>query len=206
MIAKAYGTRRACAALQLTAFGSTLALIALPAGGTLAQEPAPAATPAPANCSVVGMADIAALLGMDVQDADPLSRKGGVCSFTSRSVSDDGTASYAVVTAEQVAQRRPYFRLMQLRCGGVRSGAPNAPLCSTYSALAKARTIGQYYAARTAGADPIQHLGDAAAASAGALYVRTGPAVIEASVHRDNAFDLARSTALARMLLERRGG
>jgi len=167
----------------------------------------PAAQPSAAaqasDCTLVDAKRAGTLLGTDVEDADATSRKGGICSFTSRSLSTDGNVSYAVVTAVEVARRRPYFTLLVRRCGGVRPSAPNAFACATYNALAKAQTADAYYAARTAGAAPIDDLGDAAAATGAALYVRRGATVIEASVRREDTFDLGRSKTLARMLLER---
>ncbi|MBC5798874.1 MAG: hypothetical protein GIX03_06655 [Candidatus Eremiobacteraeota bacterium] len=162
-----------------------------------------AAPPAEPDCTLVAAPEAGALLGTDVEDADATSRKGGICSFTSRSVSTDGNLSYAIVTAAEVARRRPYFRLLARRCGGVRPDAPNASVCAIYDALAKAQTVADYYAARTAGAEPIDDLGDAAAASGAAVYVRRGAVVIEASVRREDSFDLDRSKALARKLLAR---
>lgn len=172
-----------------------------PCAGVSADDNAAAALPAQPDCTLVDAQQAGALLGTDVEDADATSRKGGICSFTSRSASTDGNLSYAIVTAAEVARRRAYFRLLARRCGGVRPGAPNATVCATYNTLAKAQTVADYYAARTAGADPIDGLGDAAAATGAAVYVHRGALVIEASVRREDAFDLERSKILARELL-----
>lgn len=158
-----------------------------------------------ADCTLVNTAEIETLLGTDVEDADETSRKGGVCSFTSRSASTDGNVSYAIVTPKEIARRRPYFRMLQIRCGGVRLNTPNGAVCAAYRALAKARTTHEYFAARTEGADTIEGIGEAAATTGAALYVLSGATVIEASVRREDSFDLDRSKTLARMLLARLG-
>ncbi len=177
--------------------GATASPAAQPSAG---EQSSAAAQP---DCTIVDAEQAGTLLGTDVEDADAISRKGGICSFTSRALSTDGNVSYAVVTAAEVARRRPYFRLLDRRCGGVHPGAPNAFACAMYDALAQAQTVDAYYAARTAGAKPIDHLGDAAAATGAALYVRRGATVIEVSVRREDSFDLDRSKTLARMLLTR---
>ncbi len=192
------GTRAWGAALALT---FAFAVHALPAR---ADQDAVAPSPAPrAACTLVDAAQASTLLGSDVEDADETSRKGGICSFTSRSLTSDGNVSYAIVTAADIARRRPYFQLLRIRCGGVRPNAPNAGVCASYAALAKARTAQDYYAARTADAEPIKGIGDGAAATGAAVYVRSGRTVIEAAVRREDTFDLDRSKTLAQLLLER---
>ena len=180
----------------------TLSVMTSRAGVSAGDNDAPARSAQP-DCTLVDAQQAGSLLGTDVEDADATSRKGGICSFTSRSVSTDGNLSYAIVTAAEVARRRPYFRLLARRCGGVRPDAPNATVCATYNALAKAQTVDDYYVARTAGAEPIDGLGDAAAATRAAVYVHRGALVIEAAVRREDAFDLDRSELLARELLTR---
>lgn len=179
-------------------------LLATSPHGIYANDGGAAPSPLPvADCTLVSAAEAATLLGSDVEDADATSRKGGVCSFTSRSLSTDGNVSYAIVTAADIARRRPYFALLRVRCGGVHAGTPNAGVCAGYAALAKARTARDYYAARTAGAERVKNIGDAAATTGAAVYVRSGEAVIEAAVRHEDAFDLDRSKTLARLLLER---
>ncbi len=156
-----------------------------------------------ADCTLVSAQEVGTLLGSDVEDADETSRRGGICSFTSRSVTADGNVSYAVVTAAQVAARRPYFALLARRCGGVARAAPRALVCTSYGALAKARNVADYYAARAAGADPVDDLGQHASSNGSALYVLSGTAVVEVAVRREDTFDLDRSETLARMLLAR---
>jgi hypothetical protein len=163
------------------------------------------ATPAPADCTVVGTRDAATILGFPVQPPDPASETGGICFFTSRDISHDGELSYAVVTADRLEQRRAFFRAYSRRCAPAVKGTLNELMCRQYLKLAVAQTIDDYYAARTGAGDasPVPGIGDSAVASGNALYVRRGQTVFEISVTRSGDFDLGAATTVANELLAR---
>jgi hypothetical protein len=162
-------------------------------------------TPAPADCTLVGAHDAAAVLGFPVQPPDAASQSGGICFFTSRDISNDGSLSYAVVTADRLPQRRAFFRAYSRRCAPAVKGTLNELMCRQFLKLAVAQTIDAYYAARTAAGDasPVPGLGDSAVASGNALYVRRGDTVFEISVTRSGDFDLPAATTIAKELLAR---
>jgi hypothetical protein len=167
-----------------------------------------AAAPKPADCTIVGAAEAATLLGFGVSSADDTSRAAGICFYGASAASDDGFVSYAIVTPERLPQRRQFFRAMARRCAGVAPQAPNAAVCRTFVALSDAADPAAYFTARTDVPDaaPVAGLGDAAVAAADVLYVRRGQTVFEIAVHRDESLDLDRSCELARRLLERTAG
>jgi hypothetical protein len=170
-----------------------------------ADEPAPDATPVPADCTVVGIHDVATILGFAVQPPDPASQSGGICFFTSRDISHDGNLSYAVVTADRLPQRRAFFRAFSRRCAPAVKGTLNELMCRQYLKLAVAETMDDYFAARTGAGDasPVPGIGDSAVASGNALYVRRAQTVFEISVTRAGDFDLPAATAVANELLAR---
>lgn len=164
------------------------------------------AAPAQSACTLVNVDDIARILGFAVEVADETSRSGGVCFFATRAVSDEGSASYGIVSVADLPQRRAFFAVLARQCAGVSAAAPRAAPCATYAKLAAAADLDAYFTARTsvAQATPVA-LGDGAVAVAteDALYVRRGPRVIEVSVKRGEALDVARTTALASLVLAR---
>ena len=174
--------------------------------------PGAGATPAgtsspmtPIDCSLIDNATAARLLDYPVEDPDELSRSGGICFFVSRDVSQDGSVSYAVVTAASLPQRRAFFTAMARRCAGVVAQAPRAGLCATYINLAQVKDLDAYFMARTAFPDamPVAGLGDAAIASSDTLFVRRGGTIFEMAVRRNQTLDLAASKELALLLLQR---
>jgi hypothetical protein len=186
----------------------TFALVAVAGLGVAAAATPDAtqdATPAPADCTIVGAHDAAAILGFPVQPPDPASESGGICFFTSRDISHDGELSYAVVTADRLPQRRAFFRAYSRRCAPAVKGTLNELMCRQYLQLAVAQTIDDYYTARTGAGDasPVPGIGDSAVASGNALYVRRGQIVFEISVTRSGDFDLAAATTVANELLAR---
>jgi hypothetical protein len=163
------------------------------------------ATPAPAAaCDIVSAGEVAAIVGLSLQPPDQTSRSAGICFFAGTSIDDQGSASYALVTAEALAQRRPYFAVLARRCAGVAPAAPRAALCATYAKIADANDLEEYFTARTGtAAEPVADLGDGALATDDAVYVLRGPYVVEATVTIAQAFDLPRTTALVKLLLAR---
>ena len=157
------------------------------------------------NCSIVGMRDIAKVLGVDVQATDAASEAGGICTFPSQSATEEGVASYSIVTHADVIARASYFKLLSIRCGNVDPHAPNAAQCATYRKLANATTVADYFADRSGAADamPQKGLGDAAIATAAAVFVLRGGEVFECVARRSEFLDVERSDALAALLLER---
>lgn len=181
------------------------ACVARPNAAAGAQEPTPppAGSPAPASCALLSADDVASLVGFAVQDPEDASRSSGVCFFAARSVSDDGSATYAIVSPADLPARRAYFAVLARRCAGVSAVAPRAAACATYARMASARDLGAYFEARTSGAASLAQLGDAAFATADAVYVKRGERVVEAVVMRQDAFDAALATKLAALVLAR---
>ena len=175
----------------------------------LAASPSPAAvgasSPLPADCSIVSQAEASEILGYPVESADASSQAGGICFFTSRAVSQDGSVTYAIVTTANLPQRRAFAAAQARRCAGVVKVAPNALVCRTYADVALAADLDAYFKALTAATDamPIEGLGADAIAAPNALYVRRGDYVIEAVVRRGENVDVPRATALAKLLLAR---
>jgi hypothetical protein len=172
------------------------------AGQSSDASPAPVSTP---DCTLIDGAEASSILGYTVGDPDAVSLAGGTCFFISRSASEDGTLSYAIVTDASLPERRAYFRAYSIRCAPAAKGTLNELACRQFLALAQADDLDSYYAARAAAGDvmPVSGLGDAAVASGSGLYVRRGGAVYEVSVVRGGDFDLERSEKLARELLAR---
>jgi hypothetical protein len=152
----------------------------------------------------VGADEIVGILGYQVKAADDSSRSGGVCFFASSTPSDDGSASYAIVDKDRLAQRRAYYEGFAKRCADA-PHAPNAVVCKSVTALAQAKDIDAYYAARTdfPNSEPVKGLGDAAVAAGEALYVKRADMVFEFAVKHGNALDVERSAALAKLVLAR---
>jgi hypothetical protein len=163
------------------------------------------AGPVAVDCTIVGAHDAGEIMGFPVQPPDAASQSGGICFFTSRDISHDGSLSYAIVTADRLAQRRAFFRAYSLRCAPAVKGTLNELMCRQFLKLAVAQTIDEYYAARTGAGDasPVPGIGDSAVSSGSALYVRRGETVFEISVTRSGDFDLPAATTVAKELLER---
>ncbi len=157
------------------------------------------------QCSIVGAKDASAILGDDVQASDPATQTGGICTFPSVSVSHEGIVTYSVVTRADVVARAGYFRLLTRKCGNVDPRSPNYAQCATFHKLSDATTVADYYADRSAAKDatPQAGLGDAAVATATAVYVLRGGEVFECVVRRTEFLDVDRSVALASLLLAR---
>ncbi len=172
-----------------------------------AQSPAPTAVaiPLPADCTIVSQAQASEILGYPVEPADAASQVGGICFFTSRAISQDGSVTYAMVTAANLPQRRAFAAAQARRCAGVVKAAPNALVCRSYADVALAVDLDAYFKARTSATDatPVAELGKDAIAAPNALYVRRGAYVIEAVVRRAEMLDVRRATALAKLLLAR---
>jgi len=181
-----------------------IAVVSLVASIVVADDPTPLPTPPPADCSIVDARAAEAIAGFEVQGPDETSRFGGICYYPSRLVSHDGSLSYAVVTADRLPQRRAFYTAFSRRCAPAVKGTLNELACRQYLKLAVAQTIEEYFAARTGAGDPspVPGLGDSAVVNGSVLYVRRGQVVFEATVQRGGDFDLARSTELARELLD----
>ena len=181
---------------------AVLALLLLGAPLAATDEP-PDAGPPPADCSLVSQADLENIFGAPVQLVDPASRSGGICFFPSRDIAQDGSLSYAIVTADRLPQRREYFRAYSRRCASAVKGTLGELGCRQYLKLAAAQTIDEYFAARTGAGDasPVPGLGDDAVASGNALYVERHQVVFEISVVHGDQFDLDGATALAGRIL-----
>jgi len=109
-------------------FAVAIALANQSADASSTAEPSAAPAP-PADCSIVNGTDASAILGYPVQDPDSVSRSGGTCFYISQNVSDDGTLSYAIVTAGSLPQRRAYFRAYSRRCAPAVKGTLNELAC-----------------------------------------------------------------------------
>ncbi len=168
-------------------------------------SPNPFATLAPADCRIVDATEAARVLGYPVNEADGGSARGGVCFYSTRAVSQEGSLSYAIVRAPQLLQRRAFFIAATRRCGSVAKGAPNDLICRSYRRLAEATDLESYFKARTEYPDsvPVRDLGLAAIAAPDAIYIRRGDTVFECVVRRGELLDVARTTELARLLLDR---
>jgi hypothetical protein len=164
-----------------------------------------AAPAGPADCSIVSADEIAQLLGVSVSGPDSSSRGGGICFFPSMNVTTEGSATYAIVTRERLEQRRAYYAVLARRCAGVQPGASNEFACKSFVALAQAKSMDDYFAARTSlpNGEAVNGLGDAAAAAGDALYVKRGDQVFEVVVRRGETLDVPAATALAKLLLAR---
>lgn len=182
---------------------ATLVAFLLVAAQFIADQPSPAPTVGPADCSAISTAEAGRVLGFDVQPPDEISRAGGICFYPSRDVSQDGSLSFAVVTPDRLPQRRNFFRAYSRRCAPAAKGTLNEIACRQFLKLAVAETIDDYFAARTGAGDasPVPGLGESAVASGTALYVRRAQLVLEVSVLRGGDFDLARSEKLAAEVL-----
>jgi hypothetical protein len=180
-----------------------LALLLLGAPLASTTDEPPDAAPPPADCSLVSGADLESILGVPVQAVDPASRSGGICFFPSRDAAQDGSLSYAIVTADRLPQRRAFYLAYARRCAPAAKGTLNELACRQYLKLAAAQTIDEYFAARTGAGDasPVPGLGEDAVASGNALYVKRGQTVFEVSVVHGDEFDLDAATALAVRLL-----
>ncbi len=169
----------------------------------------------PADCTIVGPDELYVILGYHVKPADDSSRSGGVCFFAAIASSDDGSASYAIVDKDRLAQRRAYYELLARRCAAANaanaanatnaSDAPNLVVCKSVTGLAQVKDIDAYYAARTdfPNSEPVKGLGDAAVAAGEALYVKRADIVFEFAVKHGNALDVGRTVALAKLVLAR---
>ena len=186
--------------------GSALVSALVSTGSLAASGAAPTGLELTKNCSIVGVTDLSRILGVDVQASDRATQTGGICTFPSQSATEEGVASYAIVTQPDVVARATYFRIVAIRrCGNVDPSAPNAAQCATFRKLASATTVAEYYTDRTATPDaaPQTGLGDRAIATATALYVLRGGEVFECVARRSEFLDVERSNALATLLLER---
>ncbi len=156
------------------------------------------------NCTLVGAHDASAILGTGVEAFPPETQAGGVCSFSTGSVMQQGVVSYAVVTQPDVVARAGFFLRLARRCGNVDPRAPNAAQCATYRKLIDVTTPQAYFEARSGTPDAVaQALGDKAVSNATAVYVLRGGEVFECVVRPDETLDVDRSIALANMLLAR---
>ncbi|MBD5605994.1 MAG: hypothetical protein IAI48_13040, partial [Candidatus Eremiobacteraeota bacterium] len=137
--------------------------------------------------------------------ADDASRGSGICFFSGRSMSRDGSASYAIVDDSRLQQRRAYYAMLARRGGNIAATSPRAAVCKSFVELAQAKNVDDYFASRTdfPNTDAVKGLGDAAVAAGDALYVKRGAAVYEVVVRRGDALDVDRATALAKVLLAR---
>jgi hypothetical protein len=201
---------RGGAALSLFAALATQAALAQTASPAPSESPTAAAapaTPAPpsGDCSLVGPEAIAQILGYPVSAADNSSKSGGICFFPSSAVAADGSASYALVDEDRLQQRKAYYAVLARRCANPPPGPSQAAVCKSFTELAQAKNMDDYFAARTdfPNTEAVKGLGDAAVAAGDALYVKRGDVVYEVVVRRGDALDLDRATTLAKLLLAR---
>ncbi len=168
-------------------------------------EPAPVPVLAAADCRAVDATEAARVLGYPVGSPDAESARSGICFFSTRAVSQEGSVAYAIVGPERLPQRRGFFNAAARRCAGIAKGAPNEAVCRTYARIAQATDLDAYFKARTdyADATPVLFLGDRAVAAPDALYVLRGATIFECVVRRNGAVDSERSEELARLVLER---
>ena len=99
---------------------SVVAVLATVAGNASARsnDDATAAAPLASDpCAWLATADVTAIVGVAVEAADRTSRRSGICFFPSQLVSDDGSASYAVITPASLAERRRFYAYAARRCG-----------------------------------------------------------------------------------------
>ena len=157
------------------------------------------------DCGLVSASEIGDILGYPVEAPDETSRVAGICFFTSRAISQDGSVTYAFVTRTNLAQRRSFAAARARLCAGVAKNARNALVCKAYADLALAPDLDAYFIARTSETDavPVRSLGPDAIAAPDALYVRRDDRIIEVVVRRGETLDVDRETALAEILLER---
>jgi hypothetical protein len=158
------------------------------------------------NCTIVDAPEVSKILGVSAQAPPPESQTGGTCTFPSQAASQEGIAAYSIVTQADVVARAPYFLFMGFRrCGNVDPHAPNYAQCVAFRKLGRATTVAEYYAARADESDavPQSGLGDAAVATAAAVYVLRGGEVFECVARRSEFLDVDRAVALAQLLLAR---
>jgi hypothetical protein len=158
------------------------------------------------NCTIVDVRDVSKVLGISVEAPDPATQTGGICTFVSQSASEEGVVAYAIVTHADVLTRASYFAFLAVRrCGNVDPHAPNYAQCASFRKLGKATTVADYYAARAGDRDAVAQsgLGDAAVATASAVYVLRGGEVFECVARRSEFLDVDRAVALATLLLAR---
>ncbi len=184
---------------------ASASLVLLAPRSAPAQAGPPATIRAVADCGIVGDTDAARILGYPVGAPDDESARSGICFFTTRAVSQEGSVAYALVTAERLPERRAFFAAAARRCAGIARGAPREVICRTYARIATATDLDAYFKARTAYADatPVPNLGEDAVAAPDALFVRRGATIFECVVRRGAALDIERASELARLLLER---
>ncbi len=196
---------RACAVAAGIALAVSLATQAAFAQ-TATPTPDPFGTPGGgADCSIVTTDEISQLVGYAVSAPDESSRASGICFYTSPSLTTGGSASFAVIDEARMQQRRAFYLQLARRCGNAGVGAPVAFECKSFLELARAKTIDDYFAARTdlPNSETVSGLGDIAIAAGSALYVKRGAVVYEVVVRRGDALDVAQATALAKLLLSR---
>jgi len=99
------------------------------------------------NCTIVDVRDVAKVLGISVEAPDPATQTGGICTFASQDLSQEGVAAYSIVTHADVLSRANYFAVLGIRkCGNVDPHAPNYAQCETFRKLGHATTVAEYYA------------------------------------------------------------
>lgn len=168
-------------------------------------SPDPSATLAPAECRIVDASDAARIVGYPVDEPDSIFARGGVCYFATRSISDEGSLSYALVRMPLLRARRAYFIVASRRCGSVAEGASNERVCRLYRRLAEANDLDAYFTARTDASEAVAlpKLGPHAIAAVDAIYIRRGETIFECAVRRGETLDVPRTAELARLLLRR---
>lgn len=197
------------AGVVAAAFGLGFALVFSRSPSALGQSPSPVPSPAlstsPADCRLVDGVEAARIVGYPLGAPDESAARGGICFFAARSLSQEGSLSYALVTLARIPERRAYFIAAARRCGSVATGSSNESICRAYRRLAEASDLTAYFKARTDFADAvaIANLGDEAIVAPDAVYVRRADVVYECVVRRGETIDVERSTQLARLLLAR---
>lgn len=185
-------------------FGILSLALALCAPGALSAQ-APSPSPSPDDCALIGVAEAGQILGFAVSGPDEATMRLGRCLFTSEKMSKDGNVMYGFVRAAQVPQVQRYYQALFRTCGGIAPGAPREYVCKIYERLAGAGDIDAYYAARSGipSAKAAPKLGPKAVASSDGVFIRRDDYVLEAIVNVDEEVDVAKSIALAQLLVHR---
>jgi len=162
-------------------------------------------SPLPDDCKLIGVEEAGKLVNMAVVGPDEATERQGYCLFTSKQATKDGSVLYGFVRAAQVPDLQRYYQAIRYTCAGIVPGAPREGFCKTIERLSQASDIDAYYAARSdvPNAKPAPDLGPKAVASSNGVFIRQEDYVLEAIVLVNQEVDVQRSTALAKLLLER---
>jgi hypothetical protein len=165
----------------------------------------PAARAEGDDCSLVTKVEASTILGYAVDAPDESSRRIGRCLFPTLVASQEGSVLYTVVRPEQLPDIRRFYAFAAATCGGVLPGAPRENACKVFRKLATVADVDEYFADMTASTEavPVADIGDKAISTGDRLEIRSHDSVIEVTVMIGDKFELARSVAVAQLLLPR---